>query len=90
MSPAGWALDVAIVTLILGLAWRLLWTRHLFEAVVLFVAFGLTLSLAWVRLDATDLALAEAALGAGLTGALFMHARQRLTRKLAERAEERE
>jgi hypothetical protein len=32
------------------------------------------MSLAWVRLKAVDIALAEAAIGAGLTGALFLSA----------------
>ncbi len=36
------------------------------------------LSLVWVRLDAPDIALAEAAIGAGLTGALLLSALARL------------
>jgi uncharacterized MnhB-related membrane protein len=39
---------------------------------VLFIAFGLTMALAWARLTAPDLALAEAAVGAGLTGVLLV------------------
>lgn len=77
----GAALDVVVVALLVGLAVRLLTTRDLFEAIVLFVAYGLTLSLAWVRLGAPDLALAEAALGAGVTGALLLNAYQRLAHR---------
>jgi uncharacterized MnhB-related membrane protein len=51
-----------------------LWSRSLFRAVVLFVVFGLLVALAWVRLEAPDVALAEAAIGAGLTGALLLDA----------------
>ncbi len=36
------------------------------------------MALAWVSLDAPDVALAEAAIGAGLTGALLMAALARL------------
>jgi len=36
------------------------------------------LSLAWVRLSAPDVALAEAAIGAGLTGALLLAALRRI------------
>ncbi len=50
----------------------------LFRAIVLFIAFGLLMALAWVRLDAPDVALAEAAIGAGLTGALLLGALARL------------
>lgn len=51
-----------------------LWSRSLFRGVVLFVVFGLLVAIAWVRLDAPDVALAEAAIGAGLTGALLLDA----------------
>jgi len=81
-------LDGLIVALLLGLAVRLLATRDLLEAVVLFVAYGLTLALAWVRVGATNLALAEAALGAGVTGALFLNAYKRLMRRTSTGEEE--
>ncbi len=79
---AAWVLDMALVLLLVGLALRLLHTRDLFEAVVLFVAYGLTLALAWMRVGAPDLALAEAALGAGVTGALFLNAWRRMARRM--------
>lgn len=63
---------------LLWLAWRLLACADLFKAIVLFVAFGLLMALAWVRLDAPDVALAEAAIGAGLTGALLLSSLARL------------
>jgi energy-converting hydrogenase B subunit D len=66
--------DLALALLLVWIAWRALRARDLFRAVVLFIAFGLTMTLAWVRLQAPDLALAEAAIGAGLTGALFLDA----------------
>jgi uncharacterized MnhB-related membrane protein len=56
------------------LAWQVLATRDLFKAVVLFIAFGLLMSMAWVRLQAPDIAMAEAAIGTGLTGALLLDA----------------
>lgn len=55
-------------------------SRDLFRAVVMFIAFGLLMSLAWVRLLAPDLALTEAALGAGLAGALLLDAVGQLRR----------
>jgi energy-converting hydrogenase B subunit D len=78
--------DLTIALLLAALAARLLHTRRLFEATVLFIAFGLVLALAWVRLEAPDLALAEAALGAGVTGALLVNALRRLLRKGGEEA----
>ncbi len=57
------------------------WTiiaRESFAAVVRFVTFGLLLTLAWVRLDAIDVAVTEGAIGSGLTGALLLGAALRL------------
>ena len=63
---------------LLWLAWRTLNCAGLFQAIVLFISFGLLMALAWVRLEAPDVALAEAAIGAGLTGALLLAALARL------------
>jgi multisubunit Na+/H+ antiporter MnhB subunit len=72
------AFDGLLGISLLWLAWRALFSADLFRAVVLFIAFGLLLALAWVRLDAPDVALAEAGIGAGLTGALLIAALARL------------
>ena len=73
-----WAFDAVLGFALLWLAWRALASPDLFLAIVLFIAFGLLMALAWVRLDAPDVALAEAAIGAGLTGALLLAALPRL------------
>ncbi|MBA2663928.1 MAG: DUF4040 domain-containing protein [Bradymonadaceae bacterium] len=57
---------------LVALSWRLLATADLFKATVLFITFGVVMALCWVRLGAPDLALVEVAIGAGLTGALFL------------------
>lgn len=62
--------DTVLVLLIIALAGGAMFCRQLPHAVMLFIAFGLMMALAWARLAAPDLALAEAAIGAGLTGAL--------------------
>ena len=72
--------DIVLVSALLLLAWRLLSSEDIFKAVVLFISFGLLMALAWVRLRAPDLALAEAAIGAGLTGPLFLSALRRMER----------
>lgn len=73
-----WAFDTMLGFGLLWLAWRALNSSDLFKAIVLFIAFGLLMALAWVRLNAPDVALAEAAIGAGLTGALLLAALARL------------
>jgi len=72
--------DIMLVLTLLWLAWRLLGSEDIFKAVVLFISFGLLMALAWVRMRAPDVALAEAALGAGLTGPLFLSALRRMNR----------
>jgi multisubunit Na+/H+ antiporter MnhB subunit len=70
--------SVVVAMLLLALA---LWTvvaRDAFLAVAGFVAYGLLLSLVWVRLYGIDVALTEAAIGGGLTGALLLGAVARL------------
>jgi multisubunit Na+/H+ antiporter MnhB subunit len=71
-------IDALLALGLVGLAWRALASADLFKSIVLFVAFGLVMALAWVRLDAPDIALAEAAIGAGLTGALLLAAYAKL------------
>lgn len=75
-----WALDALLITALLATAIAALCSRDLFRAVVVFIAFGLLMALAWVRLRAPDIALAEAAIGAGLTGVLLLDAARHLGR----------
>lgn len=75
------AFDALLGLALLWLAWRALASPDLFKAIVLFITFGLLMVLAWVRLDAPDVALAEAAIGTGLTGALLLAALTRLNSK---------
>ena len=74
------------------LLWLALWTvvaRDAFLAVAGFVVYGLLLSLLWVRLAGIDVALTEAAIGGGLSGALLLGAVGRLHGTEAEATAER-
>lgn len=82
------SLVVALLLLALAL-WSVL-VRDAFLAVAGYVAYGLLLALVWVRLYGLDVALTEAAIGGGLTGALLLGAVARLRRtEAASRAERR-
>lgn len=74
MQTVDWLLDGAMGTLLLTLAIGALYARSLYGCISLFLAFGIVMTLVWARLGAPDLALAEAAIGAGLTGALLFNA----------------
>lgn len=75
--------DGLLLFSIVGLAWASLATTDVRRGVILFMAFGLLLAVAWGRLLAPDVALAEAAIGAGLSGALLLAAVHRQPRPLS-------
>ena len=77
--------DLLLACALLWSAWRALTTAMLDRAVVMFIVFGLLMALAWARLQAPDIGLAEAAIGAGLSGALLLDAYGALRRREAER-----
>ena len=65
-------LDLGLAILVLAVAAWTVAARELFGAVVSYVAYGLLLSIVWVRLYAPDVALTEAAIGSGVTGVLLV------------------
>jgi multisubunit Na+/H+ antiporter MnhB subunit len=82
------ALNLGLAALVLGLAVWAVAARDAFAAVAGFVAYGLLLTLVWVQLHGIDVALTEAAIGGGLTGALLIGAAARLrVSEAAARAE---
>lgn len=66
--------DAGLAALIVALALWATTARETFAAVVGFVALGLLLALAWMRLAAPDVAMTEAAIGSGITGGLLVAA----------------
>ena len=74
----GGIVSLSIVLLLLALAVCAVLVRDAFLAIAGFVAYGLLLSLVWVRLYGIDVALTEAAIGGGLTGAMLIGAVARL------------
>lgn len=67
-------IDSLLAGLAVFLAVRCLLAPTLSQCVFLFFAFGLALALAWARLAAVDVAIAEAAIAAGFLGVLLMDA----------------
>ena len=78
-----------IAALIVALAIWTIVARDTLAAVIGFVTYGLLLTLAWVRLHGVDVALTEAAIGGGLTGALLIGAATRLRKTEAAAHAER-
>jgi energy-converting hydrogenase B subunit D len=81
-------LDLMLGASLVATAAMALISGSLFRAVVMFIVFGLLMALTWVRLEAPDIALAEAAIGAGLTGVLLLDTLGYLRRRFTKVEEE--
>jgi multisubunit Na+/H+ antiporter MnhB subunit len=69
---------VGLGLLVIAVAIFAVVARESFAAVVAFVVYGLLLSLGWMVINCPDVALTEAAVGGGVTGALLLGACSRL------------
>ena len=77
---------MSLAVLVLPLAVWTIAARETFVAVMSFIAYGLLLTLVWVRLAAPDVALTVAAIGSGLSGVLLLGAAARLRGRRARGA----
>lgn len=57
------------------------YVRNLMSAVIVFMVYSLMMAILWEQLNAPDLAITEAAVGAGITTVLFVLAVRRVRRK---------
>ena len=73
-------------------------TRDLLTSVVIYMSFSLIMSVVWITLESPDLAITEAAVGAGITSLLFfltlkkihaIDARNEVRRRHAQREQEK-
>ena len=74
-------LSVLLLVLLVVAALAAFFIRDLLGAVIAFSAYSLIMAIIWQRLQAPDLALTEAAVGAGITTVLFVVVIFRLKRK---------
>jgi multisubunit Na+/H+ antiporter MnhB subunit len=76
--PVATILEIVLAAVVLGLGVWTIAARETYAATVGYVAYVLLVPLVWVRLDAIDVALTEAAIGGGLGGVLLLGAAARL------------
>ncbi len=72
------ALNVMLLLFIIVCALSVSLTKNLLAAVIIFMAQGLALSVVWMMLRAPDLAVTEAAVGAGVSSILMFAALKRI------------
>ena len=65
-------LNALLLLLLLSTAVMVVVARHLLAAALIFSAYSLIMAILWTLLRAPDVALTEAAVGAGVTTVLFI------------------
>jgi energy-converting hydrogenase B subunit D len=80
----GAALNVTLIVLLIATAVLATFSKDLLAAVIIFSVYSLIMALMWQRLQAPDLAITEAAVGAGITTVLFVVAIFRTRRREEE------
>jgi uncharacterized MnhB-related membrane protein len=65
-------LTIFLVILLIACALIVERTKDLLSAIIVFAAFSLVLSVLWLILQAPDVALTEAAVGAGITTVVML------------------
>ncbi|MDI6859714.1 MAG: DUF4040 domain-containing protein [Methanocellales archaeon] len=78
-----WTLDVALLLFLVVLAIGVVISKNLLAAAIIFSAYSLLMSIVWTQMNAPDVALTEAAVGAGVMTLLFVAAATR-TRMVEE------
>lgn len=65
------ALNMILLIFILGCALAVALSKNLLQAIVIFMSQSLAMSVIWILLESPDLAITEAAVGAGITSLLL-------------------
>lgn len=63
---------IALLLLLIGCAISVSFTKTLLHAVIVFMSYSSIMCLLWILLESPDLAITEAAVGAGISGMLFL------------------
>lgn len=65
-------------------------SQNLLNAIIIYMSFSLVISMVWICLESPDLAITEAAVGAGITGILFFVTLKKIHAIREEKGEEDE
>ena len=77
-------LEIVLLVFLLVCAVAAALTKRLLVSVVIFMGYSLVMSLIWMLLQSPDLAITEAAVGAGVTSILFFVCLRKINRIDAE------
>ena len=63
--------ETMLLIFLVGCALAVSLTKNIISAVIIFMSYSVVMSIVWLLLESPDLALTEAAVGAGITSILF-------------------
>lgn len=63
-------------------------TRNLLTSVIIYMGYSMIMSIIWITLESPDLAITEAAVGAGITSVLFFVTLKKIHAMMGEADEE--
>lgn len=78
-------LQISLFVLLIVCALSTVFTRNLLASVIIFMAYSTIMAIVWILLEAPDLAITEAAVGAGISSLLFFLVLRRI--RLIQRKE---
>lgn len=64
--------SMILIILMVGAVISVSFIKNLLASVIVYMVFGLIMTILWLQLNAPDLAITEAAVGVGITGILFI------------------
>ena len=84
------AFKIVLLVLLVVCAVSAAFSKRLLASVIIFMAYSLIMSITWILLEAPDLAITEAAVGAGVSGILFLMTLKKIKRTENEEKEEKD
>ncbi len=72
------ALEILLLLFLVFCALAAVLTRHLVASVIIFMSYSSVMAILWLLLESPDLAITEAAVGAGVTSLLFFLALRKI------------
>ena len=74
-------LKITLLIILIGCAIAVNLTPSLLQAVVIFMSYSSVLCILWILMESPDLAITEAAVGAGVSGILFLVTLKKIRRE---------
>ncbi|MBR3153926.1 MAG: DUF4040 domain-containing protein [Lachnospiraceae bacterium] len=72
---------IILIVLLIGCAIAVNLTPSLLQAVIIFMSYSSLMCLLWILMESPDLAITEAAVGAGVSGLLFLVTLRKIRRE---------